>query len=572
MTGKLLQLLDRRGRVQVFGLVAASTLSALLELGGVTSIVPFMALASRPELLQGNRLYLWLGQPHPSKFLLGLGALCLILLTLSNGLSGLCNWLSVTFANQQQSRLSRHLLRRYLHQPYEWYLSQQVATLSHNLAQARALVLQGFLPMVQIFSRLVSVALLTVTLLYLHPLVTALALVGLICLYAWVYRICRQRILASYEREWTVNLQMSRTLVDPLADIKLVRLASAERDFEKAYSEQLNSLSQIQNQRYGYQQIPLLALQTLTYSALLGLVVALVYLYGGGARVVGEAALYGLVAYRLVPQVQQIFLQLSHLEQGQVILDKLYGEFLSPAWPLPLPEGELQLVQCWSLSNLTFAYAQNPPVLRDINLSIRRNQCIGLLGPSGQGKTTLVNLLVGLLQPQKGSMQVDGRTLEGGELRAFQARIGYVPQDIFLSDDSILANITMGDPNPNRERALEAARQACLDEFVLPLEGQYDTQIGQQGVRLSGGQRQRIGIARALYLNPQMLVLDEATSALDHGTEAEIMGAIRSLAGSRTIVLVAHRLSTLQYCDQIYRVEGGQVSEGGPGGPAAVPA
>ena len=559
MVGQLLDLLDARGRRQMLALVAGSTLSALLELGGVTSIVPFMALASQPALIQGNRLYLWLGQPELARFLLWLGALCLLMLTVSNALNGLCNWMSMVFAQEQQTRLSRHLYGRYLNQPYEFYLEHHPNTLGFNLSQTRLLVQQGFLPLVQISSRLVSVTLLVATLLYLHPLVTAASLCVLVSLYGFVYRYCRSRILSTYHQEWHVSHRFGRTVGDALAGIKHVRLSAGEAEFERTYAEQLELLARNQEKRQGYQQIPMLALQTLTYSSLLGMVVGLVYLYGGGARVVGEAALYGLVAYRLLPQVQAIFQNLSHLDSGRTAVEKLYPEFKSEFQPLPRPAGDVRLSESWQLQGVTFAYTQGPPVLQNVDLKIERNRCIGLLGPSGQGKTTLVNLLVGLLAPQQGRLLIDGQELKPAQLRSFQGRIGYVPQDIYLSDDSILQNIVTGDPQPDLARAREAGRQACLDEFVLPLTKQYDTVVGDRGLRLSGGQRQRIGIARALYRDPEMLVLDEATSALDHGTEAEIMQAIRSLAGTRTIVLVAHRLTTLQYCDQVYRVENGQL-------------
>lgn len=559
MVGQLVDLLDARGRRQMLALVAGSTISALLELGGVTSIVPFMALASQPALIQGNRLYLWLGQPDLARFLLWLGVLCLLMLTVSNALNGLCNWMSMVFAQEQQTRLSRHLYGRYLNQPYEWYLEHHPNTLGFNLSQTRSLVHQGFLPLVQICSRLVSVSLLVTTLLYLHPLVTAASLVVLVSLYGLVYRYCRSRILSTYHQEWDISHKFGRTVGDALAGIKHVRLSAGEAEFERTYAEQLELLARNQEKRQGYQQIPMLALQTLTYCSLLGMVVGLVYLYGGGARVVGEAALYGLVAYRLLPQVQTIFQNLSHLDSGRTAVEKLYPEFKSKFLPLPRPAGDVRLGECWQLEGVTFAYGQGPSVLQNVDLKIDRNRCIGLLGPSGQGKTTLVNLLVGLLVPQQGRLLIDGRQLDPAQLRSFQGRIGYVPQDIYLSDDSILHNIVTGDPRPDLARAREAGRQACLDEFVLPLPKQYDTVVGDRGLRLSGGQRQRIGIARALYRDPEMLVLDEATSALDHGTEAEIMQAIRSLAGTRTIVLVAHRLTTLQYCDAVYRVDHGHL-------------
>lgn len=553
MVGRLFKLLDRGGRRHAALLAVLGAISAALELFGAGALVVFMAVASRPELLSSGPRPDW---PLPY-LLVGLGVVCLLALSGSNLMGSLCSFLSLRFSHQQQSRLCAHLFRYYLHQPFEWHLLNHSSSLVHRLNQARQLAPQAFLPLLALISRSSTIMLLGSALLYLRPLATLAGLAVLGGIYSVIFLRSRRRSLATYAVEWDISQAMGRCLSEPILGIKNVRLAANEPSYERHYAALLEGAARQERIRLISHEIPRLLLQTLVYFALLGSVVALELLYGGGTRVVAEATFYAVVAYRLLPQVQQAFANISLLEHGQAILDRLYEELQAEVSPLPPPTSPLALEESWSLRNVTFAYPASEPIFEQLSLTVPRGRCIGIVGASGQGKTTLVNLLIGLLKPQSGTLEVDGRALDEPALRAFWTNIGYIPQDIFLTDDSLLHNITLGETPVDRERASRAAKLACLDEFINSLPQGYDTRIGDRGSRLSGGQRQRLGIARALYREPRILVMDEATSALDRGVEEEVIAAIKSLAGSHTVVMVSHQHASLSCCDQIFRVSDG---------------
>lgn len=542
---KIGSLLDGRGRRQVLVLLILSSISAGLELCGVTSALPFMALAANPQLSHAPG---WLLQKTT---LAGLGLIILVALTLSNVVTGLSLWLGFRFAHELQTRMSVHLLRLYLHQPFRWHLEHHPGTLAHNLAQARNLVGTSFNPAVQLISRFATISMLVATLVWLNPVGTVLGLLVLLAIYGTVYVVCRRQLLRACTREWFLAERLARTSSEPLAGIKQVRLAALEPHYLKIKADLMKELGQTQGRKLLSTELPRLAIQTLTYSSMLGLVIYLVYRHGGGSEIIGQISLYALVGYRLVPQIQQCFQSLGQLESGRAALERLYPDLSRPA---PGPPGEgtrLPLRESIELRQVDFQYADDL-VLQAVDLTIPRGACVGFVGPTGKGKTTLVNLLVGLLEPERGQLLIDGQALTPGQLRAYQRNIGYVPQDIYLIDDTIRANIALGEETINEESLRAAMKAARVEEFGL----QHHEPIGDRGCRLSGGQRQRLGIARALYRNPEILVFDEATSALDGETEAEVMKAITDLAGQRTLLIVAHRLTTLQACDRIYRIDG----------------
>lgn len=554
----------------MFLLLLLSVASALLEMAGVTSTLPFMALASNPQQLEQpgrlHLLYVWLGSPELQYFLFGLGVLVLSALTLSNLLVAFSLWVGYRFSHEQQQRLSGRLFDSILSQRYQWHISHHHLTLGYHLGQARGLVDSNFRPFLLFLSRICSVILISLTLAYFNPVATVGGLFVLGLTYGGAYWVCRRQLLSASLREWHLALEMGKTAAEPLGGIKHVKLAGTESLYQDLYSAQLRELAQLQKIKLLATEVPRLVMHTLTYGAVLAFVLYLVSRYGGGTELVGQASLYALAGYRLVPGVQQIFGSLAQLESGRPALEQLHASLQLKAIPqAPLDPVPLPVRQSIELRQVTFSYTEQP-LFRDLNLLLPARSCIGLVGATGGGKTTLVNLLVGLLRPQEGSLCVDGQALSETEIRRFGRNIGYVPQDTYLSDDTILNNIGWGEERVDEEAALRAATLAQLDEFVLDLPQGYQTLIGERGIRLSGGQRQRIGIARALYRDPEFLVLDEATSALDNLTESRVLSAIRSQVGKRTILMVAHRLTTLEACDVIYQIgQGGILASGSYG-------
>lgn len=529
-------------------------------------MVPFMALATNPNLMMEEgrlqQLYQSLGSPDRQSFLISLGLLVMGALSLSNLLAAATMALGLRFSHRQQKRLSLRLLQTYLSRDYTWHLNQQHLSLSHRVSQARSLVESNFQPLLIVLTRVFHVIFLLLALLLFSPLLTLAGLFLVVGLYASVYLVYRRRVLRAGERDWSLGLAMGRTLDEPLGGLKETRLANRELHYLQLYARQLEEGAEIHRDRQLATEVPRLVMHTLTYGALLGLVILLVSRYGGGTEVVGRAALFALAGYRLVPGVQQIFTSLAWFEGGRPILDHIHDDLQIEPAPLVSVSETLTIERSLALQGVSFSYGEQP-LFRNLSLTVEARRSIGLVGTTGSGKTTLMHLLAGLLQPQSGHLLVDGQPLDELQRRCLGRSIGYVPQDIYLSDDSVFANIALGQDSVDEEAALRAAQIAQVDEFARQLPYGYHTPIGERGVRLSGGQRQRIALARALYHNPSVLLLDEATSALDGETEERVMRSIETLAGAKTIVMVAHRLTTLRNCDRIYVLgEGGILQEG----------
>ena len=345
---------------------------------------------------------------------------------------------------------------------------------------------------------------------------------------------------------------------------KEIKVSGLEQEYIKRFSKPAKTLAQIQAMAGVISQSPRFALEAIAFGGMLLVVLYLMAQSTNFVDAVPIIALYAFAGYRLIPALQQIYTSLITLRIVGPALDALHKDLKNMQLPLPqVDQRVLTLNKNISLKNIYYHYPNTSrTALKDIHFNIPTNKTVGIVGATGSGKTTTVDIILGLLEPQQGTLEVDGKVINKQKLKAWQRSIGYVPQHIFLSDDSVAANIAFGIEHEQIDyKAVEsAAKIAILHEFVTSeLPQKYQTTIGERGVRLSGGQRQRIGIARALYRNPQVLILDEATSALDNNTEKQLMNEIKKLDKSITIVMIAHRLSTLKECSSIILLEKGRL-------------
>jgi len=351
-----------------------------------------------------------------------------------------------------------------------------------------------------------------------------------------------------------------------LGGAKDVKLLGRENDFLKQYSIHNRESSKVGRLNNTIQQLPRIWLELLAVCGLVALV--LVMLAQGGAleTIIPKLGLFAVVTFRLMPSVSRLLNVMQSLKYCLPVIDIL-GKDLSLFTPENI-EKEVKISSfqnALELQHITYTYPEVAlPSLKDISLSIKHGESVGFIGTSGAGKSTLVDILLGLLPPDQGVVMVDGKDIREN-LRGWQNQIGYVPQSIYLTDDTLLRNIAFGlsTEQIDNESVSKAIRAAHLADFIQSLPEGLNTVVGERGIRLSGGQRQRIGIARALYHDPSVLVLDEATSALDTATEKGVMDAVRELQGSKTIIIVAHRLSTIEHCDRLYRLENGQITSQG---------
>jgi ATP-binding cassette, subfamily B, bacterial PglK len=592
---KLYQLFDGRDRRRLILLLFGVVLMALVETAGIASVMPFLALVGNPEIIGENpwmaAAYDRFGFTDTKQFVTAAGIAVLAVITLSNAFTALTTWVMLRFIWMKHHRMCMRLLERYVSKPYSFYLTRNSAGLNKTLLVEVGVVTNSVLqPAMQLVARSV-VALFILTLLVLiDPLLALTIGVVLGGSYGGVYILIRKKQGRLGQKRIRSNEVRFKAAGEIFGGIKEVKLLGREPGFLRRFEQGSSKFSGAGASNAVVKQLPKYALETIAFGGIVLITLYLLQVRDSMEQVLPIAGLYAFAAYRFMPAMQQIFNSLAQLRFNAPALEELHRDLLgedpetddhaAASW-LRQPEhgggasgrqadsqqtDELTLEREIVLRDLSFTYEGAPrPAIDGITLRIPRNSTIGLVGATGSGKTTLVDLILGLHVPTGGAILVDGVPLAPTALRAWQRKLGYVPQHIFLSDDTIRRNIAFGieDVEIDEDSVRRATKAAHIHSFITSLPAGYDTIVGERGVRLSGGQRQRIGIARALYHDPEVVVLDEATSALDGVTEGEVMRAIDSLLGQKTVVVVAHRLTTLQKCDVIYMLHDAKVEASG---------
>jgi ABC-type multidrug transport system fused ATPase/permease subunit len=344
-----------------------------------------------------------------------------------------------------------------------------------------------------------------------------------------------------------------------------VKILGTEEYFAIQYGENLYKNSEVVRRFSIAQTLPRFGLEILTIIGLAVLVSTMVLLDSELAEILPVLGLFGAAAFRLLPAVNRLINNFQIINVSRPQVDEVFKDLDLPEPTNQKKSDRSVLRNNITVNDISFSYSESlEDVVSEVSVKIGRGEAVGLIGSSGSGKSTLVDILLGLLEPKSGKVLVDGRDIYD-DLRGWQDQIGYVPQSIFLTDDTLRRNVAFGLPNDmiDDDAVKSAIRSAQLEDFVANLSEGMETVVGERGVRLSGGQRQRIGIARALYNSPDVLVLDEATSSLDTETEHGVMQAVQALQGDKTVIIVAHRLSTVEYCDRLYRLENAQIVDEG---------
>jgi len=571
---QVLSILTPRMRRRLPWLILIFAISSIFEVAGVTAIFPFMMIVANPDLIETNRflhaVHVTAGSPTPQSFVLLVGVAVLATLAIGNLAGATTTWLSLKFVAQERADLSAILLERYLSHRYLWFLNRNTAELSRNVSEEVSSIPFGvLLPLLRIFSRFLVVCLVILQLILLNPMIAIGTTVILGGAYSIVWLNTRNHLNRLGTQRLATEIYKVKVGMEALNGIKICMVLGREESFLGRFHRAASTAAQIQARHGLLNEVPRYLLETLAFGGVIVVVLVLSAKGGDVGLVLPTISVFTLGAYRLMPALQQSSLYLGSIRGNLAALEYLGDEFhLDPKECRNLQRAEpLRLQQQFSLTDIRFTYPDSPkPVLDGITLSVKQNSTIALVGTTGSGKTTLVDVILGLLRPQEGTIDVDGQVLDDTRLRAWQANIGYVSQDVYLIDESIAANIAFGVPEEEvDQQAVEsAAKIANLHDFIVhELPRGYSTVVGDRGVRLSGGQRQRVGIARAVYTNPQILILDEATSSLDGITENIVMEAVQSLASQKTIIMIAHRFSTIQACDQIYLLEHGRITDHG---------
>ncbi|MDR2729733.1 MAG: ABC transporter ATP-binding protein/permease [Treponema sp.] len=589
---KLICLFTKKEQRRLILIVIAVLIVSFLEIVEVGSLGPFIAVASDPDMVNRqpvlNFLYRLGGFEEQNNstiaFLIFLGITIFVILIAVTAFRTGVLYIAYRFTASRRYTLSVRLFRQYLFQPYQFFLNQNTGELSKNLLSEVDMVVNNVLrPGIDAFTSGMGTLAILIFLVVLNPLVAVFAAVVFGLLYFGLYAFVRSR-LKYYGKDARESNQLRyKTTAEAFGGLKDIKILGKEPFFTAAYGKGAKRFAVSQAASQIWSSLPGRIMHSLAIGFAIALIVILMAANGSLMEVLPLMSVYAFAVVRLMPNLQHIFQSAANIRYSSPTIDALYRDMTTLTLPpeITSKEGSIKIQealpfgQSIELNAIQFSYpASREPVLKNINLKIEKNTTIAFAGTTGCGKTTLVDVLMGLLEPTAGSISVDGLPVvippEGKDNRMaiapWQRNFGYVPQQIYLSDDTVAANIAFGIPENLRDTsAIEhAAKVANLHEFVtreLP-EG-YNTLVGERGIRLSGGQRQRVGIARALYHNPNILVMDEATSALDSVTEDAVMEAIHNLMHTKTIIIIAHRISTIKECDVIYLMEHGCIAANG---------
>ena len=563
---------ERRTALWILPLIV---LNGLADMIGVALIFPFLKVLEEPGIVESNPYLAMLrdmsGARTPEGFVMLLGIAFCSILVATAALKIVTVYIANRWLEGRIHSLSRRLLAAYLRQPYEFMLQRNSGELVANmLSETARVVSQVFRAFSEFVMSAVTFLFMVTLLLFVSPSVTLMALGTFAVFYAALLLGVRGMTARLGARILSTNRTRHRLAWEALAGAKQVRLLNRERALIERYTPVSAEFARANATSNTMRMAPRHLIESIVIGGTILLTIALMMRGGlngdAMASIVPTLGVFALATFRMMPAFQRgynasVSLRLSG-DSTRSILEDLQSAAGLPDLPRTRVE-PLRLRTRIEFDGVSYRYPEaESDGLTDIDLVIEAGMSVGIVGRTGSGKTTLMDLILGLLEPTSGEMRIDGRTLTPTEVRAWRANVGYVQQDVFLSDATIAENIAFGVPRDEIDgvRMRAAARAAQIDDYItdsLP-EG-YDTHVGEGGVRLSGGQRQRISIARALYPDPQVVVFDEATSALDSETETQLMEAISALAGSRTLIMVAHRHTTIRDCDLIVMLEGGRI-------------
>ncbi len=573
---KIFFILSKQDRQKAWLLLIMIIMMAILDMIGVASILPFMAVLTSPDIVETNTILNKMftisksfGIQNINDFLFALGLLVFMLLVISLSFKALTSYVQVRFVQMREFSIGKRLIEGYLHQPYSWFLNRHSSDLGKSiLSEVSTIVSGGLSPLMELIAKgLVAITLITL-LVIADPKLAIIVGASLIGAYVIIFKFIR-RYLNKIGNDRLKNNELRYLAVsEAFGAAKEVKVRGLEETYVKIFSKASKLFATTQATSQALALLPRFILEIIAFGGILLIILYIISETGSFNSALPILSLYVYAGYRLMPALQQVYISFTQLTFVGPAIDKLYEDIINlNPYIINNDKKTLSLNEKISLKNVNYFYPNSQrTALKDINLNIYAKSTVGFIGATGSGKTTIVDIILALLEPQEGSLEIDGNIVTNKNAKSWQRCIGYVPQNIYLSDDTIAANIAFGvDPKNIDQKIVESVSKiANLHDFVVnELPKKYQTTIGERGVRLSGGQRQRVAIARALYHNPKVLILDEATSALDNHTEQVVMEAVKNLSKDLTIILIAHRLNTVKNCDIIFKLDKGSILKQG---------
>jgi ABC-type multidrug transport system fused ATPase/permease subunit len=565
-TSKLLwSLLEPKERRALGGLFSLMLVGTLLETLSVGLLIPVLSvLTSENSEIKFPFGTLQTNLDRSSMiWIVVVGVL--IVYVLKNVFLAVSVWIQRGFLTRLTARFGSQILKSYILQPFSFHLKKNSSTLIRNTQDASVLVAGGIEPSLTLVSEGLIATALFIVLIAVEPLGTIVVVATLVLATMLFHRVSDSRL-----QRWGTLRQFEKgkiiqTIQQSLGAVKDIQVLNRENWFISEHNRHQEQDGRLLRKIITIQSLPRLWLEVMAIGGLTGLIGVMLSSGKEASEIVPVVGLFAATAFRVLPSINKIVGSKQQLKVSRAAIEAIYSDLHLPSRSLSLGHVPQLAFENIEVDSLVFSYEGiESPVLNNVNVHIRKGEAVGFVGQSGSGKSTLIDIMLGLLHPQGGLVSVNGQRIDDVK-QSWQQQIGYIPQTIFLMDDSLRRNIAIGiaDKEIDELAITEALKSAQLEDFVASLPEGIDTVVGERGVRLSGGQRQRIGIARALYHRPSVLVLDEATSSLDTETEHGVMQAVQALQGDKTVIIVAHRLSTVEYCDRLYRLDAGRIVDEG---------
>ncbi len=571
---KILLLIDHKAKKKLIVLFFMMMIAAIFETVGIGLIVPLVGIIANPQMILEQEILLNIYSTFQfqstTNFIIFSVLLLLFIFVLKNLYLLLFNYAQLRIVLNQQVKLSSELFREYLTKPYVFHIQRNTSTLLRNIngevpSVFQGIIISGF----QLLTEMLVITCILILLLIATPLATLTAatlLGGGVILF---FVLLRKKISILGIEQQKVTGLMIKWVNQGLGASKDVKVSGKENFFIKAYTNHSQTRANNSRTMKMLDVLPRIFIETMLVSIVLITMLIIILQGMSTTQIISTMALFAMAAFRLMPSITRVVSLITTIRYNQPALKVVYEDLIQNKTNSTINKrdnslinkGQRKFKHFIQLQNVCFSYPnQNGYAIKNISLTIPIGKSVAFIGPSGAGKTTLVDIILGLFEPEEGQVLVDGKRLNE-QLSHWQQRIGYIPQFIFLSDDTIRGNVAFGvnDDLIDDHEVWRALEQAQLKEFVRELPDQLNSSIGEHGVKLSGGQRQRIGIARALYHNPEILFMDEATSSLDNETEKEIMKAIDGLKGEKTLIIIAHRLTTIENCDTVFKLSKGRL-------------
>ena len=573
----MLGLLSRDEKKRLLVLLVITFFVAIFDVAGVASIAPFFSLVSQPEMIGTNNIlsnifyFLGFNDVNSSKdvqnFLITIGVFVFMFMLTSLSMKAWSIYMLERFAQSCNFNISKNFVENYLRQDYSWFLNKNSASIGKNiLSEVNAVVSGILLPGLMFFASISSVAIIILGLFIFDPLLATNVFIPLIGIY-FIFTLLAKKYLTNIgEDRVLANEERFRIVQSGFSSIKELKVSNLEHTLLEDYEDPALRFAKHTATQHIIGKLPRYFIEMIAFGGVLALVIYLIISSGDFNSILPILVLYAAAGYRMMPSLQQVYAQLTTIRFSEPAIKILYKELdemdLKEESKLIKQSKEIEYKEILSLQNINYKYPSSEKnIISNLSLEIPYGSKIGFVGPTGSGKTTVIDIILGLLEPTDGNVFVDNNILDRSSHSSLRSMIGYVPQTIFLRDGTVSENIAFGADKKDVDIKMvrKAAEIAQISEHIEGLPHRYETQVGERGVKFSGGQRQRIGIARALYLNPRILILDEATSALDVITEESVVHEIMNSLENITIVTIAHRLSTIKDCDEIFVLDEGKL-------------